>query len=141
MGQVPFEAFHNGTWSSRHHFTGRKTKAQRGQRFPKVTQPVDRLEPKLSHLDEDGVARMLTTDGTSVQQQAPGSVSCRTLTSPGTNFPICIVSRRAGPRLLHWLGNRRAGPDSRQAGLGSRLSQNLSLFCYLFILVEGKTHT
>lgn len=34
------------------HFTGRKTKAQREQALPKVTQPVDRLEPKLCHQDE-----------------------------------------------------------------------------------------
>lgn len=53
----------------------------------------------VDRLGEDGGG---STDNTSVQQ-APGAVT-RKGACPNTNLPICIVSRRAGPRLVHLHG-------------------------------------
>lgn len=55
------------------HFTGRKTKAQRGQALPNVTRLVDRLKPKLCHQDGDDSGE--NTDYRVLQQALCGSVT------------------------------------------------------------------
>lgn len=86
------------------HFTGRKTKAQRGQALPKVTQLANpncaATEMRLT------VVRTLTTEGTSVQQ-ALGSV-----TQPSKQFTAPCTGASPENEWAHLHSKKEGGPKT-----------------------------